>query len=450
MLAYAALPEASLAQIDDLVHQKVSYTYVTSPDAGKSETQVISTIAAAGAYNGVVLSGSATQEFSRGYIRFQSNIGWTTWYPLQYLSTSTNELFLAGFRSETYRSDNPFELRFDGPGVITLHDVGVFDNRLDEDRMPAEGGKRGASLQSSSISALQAPRLIPRGEWGAEAFTGGEPIPLARPSYDRMTFHHAACCSASTYEQGIAQVKAIQDFHQDVRGWSDIGYHFVFDQSGRLYQGRPFLDDRTNLAQPPVLAQGAHVGGNNRGNIGVALLGCYHPPEGSGCVDQMSPALRDSVVAFYAFLSDEYGVSTDNLFGHRDQTATSCPGDNNYAQLPALRLDINDFVRTGGLPRPESFFIAENFPNPFLNSTTIRYFLEHEGFVRIKVYDPVGRLVTTLVDSYQEEDRWYTVEFTTDELGSGTYFYRIQVEGFAGIAYDETRPMVRFNYQTPE
>ena len=433
-----------MAQIDDLIQHRSEASFIESTGAGKAKSHRIGIAKSENSFNGLILAGSTSDDFSNGFVRFEDNGTWSPWYPLQYLETSTQDLFLAGYRSEVYRSDANVELLFEDTESVQIFDVGVFDNRLDEDRLPADGQKRSTSLKQQT-NALAGPDLIPRSEWGADPFTGGEPIPLARPSYDRMTFHHAACCSASTYAQGLAQVKAIQNFHQDVRGWSDIGYHFVFDQSGRLYQGRPFLDNSTNLSQPPLLAQGAHVGGNNRGNIGVALLGCYHPPEGSTCLDEMSPALRDSVVAFYAYLSDEYGVSTENLLGHRDQTATSCPGDHNYAQLPALRLDINDFVRNGGLPKPDSYFIAENFPNPFVSTTTIRYFLENEGFVRLTVHDTAGRLVTNLVDSFQDADRWYTVEFDAGNLGAGIYFYRIQVDGFAGIVFDETRPMVRFN-----
>ena len=436
------LPTEAVAQVDDLVMAKVEVEFIKTTTAGKTISYAFAVPQLLHDYNGIILSGSATGNYKQGFVRFLDDATWTEWQPLKYLSTSTENFVLAGFRSNNYRSGNAFELRFDLPGgtTVDITEIGVFDNRLDDDQLNANKSNQPVQIQRSTAT-ISPPTLIARGTWGADDFIGN-PIPLANPGYNRMTFHHAACCSASTYDEGIAQVKAIQDFHQEVRGWSDIGYHFIFDQSGRLYQGRPFLDNLTNLDQAPVLSQGAHVGGANTGNIGVSVLGCYHPPEGGSCVDVMSTALRDSLVTLYAYLSERYGVTTDNLFGHRDQSATSCPGDNNYALLPALRIEIDELILSGGQKRPESFFLAESFPNPFHASTTIRYYLDHEGIIRLKVYDATGRLVSTLVDTYQEADRWYTAVFDAGNLSNGTYFCRIQVEGFSDVVFDQTQPLV--------
>ena len=528
------------AQIDDLVHARVAMQQSGTQTAGKRATHSFSATltpdtAFLAEYNGLVLSGTATGDFEAGYVRFLENGAWSTWHPLEYLQTSTPAFFMAGYRSDIYRPGTPFELRFDtAPDQqIDIFEAGVFSNRRDEDHaLPPNIRNEAAPRLPDSPATIRPPTLIPRGAWGAESFVG-TPVPLARPTYNRMTLHHAACCAASTYEEGLVQVKAIQDFHQDVRGWSDIGYHFLFDQSGRVYQGRPFLDNRINLASPPQLAMGAHVGGANTGNIGVSLLGCYHPPEGSNCVDEMSPALRDSVVTLYAYLSERYGVTTPNLLGHRDQTATSCPGDNNYVLLPALRTEIDELILTGNAPiafasltadrsedgviqlswafteiidvaayridreseaevvtvyesvtldeagatvdagvageetvqyalyaissegveqrlalamaqleAPNEIVLGQNFPNPFSARSTIRYYVDQEGIVRINVYDISGRQVRALVNTYQEGDQWYTVEFDAGTLAQGMYYYRMQVEGFASIVFDETRAML--------
>ncbi len=357
------LPSPVAAQIDDLVQSRVDIQLTSTQTAAKTTAHLFSSTLADTEYNGVILAGTATGDFSKGYIRFQESGAWGDWQQLTYLSTSTEALFLAGYRSDTYRSGDAFELRFDTPpdAVIDVYDVGVFNNKRDDDAQPytpQPAQKSEPGQQISETATIRPPRLINRNAWGAEPFIG-DPVPLANPSYNRMTFHHAACCDATTYEEGLAQVKSIQDFHQDVRGWSDIGYHFLFDKQGRVYQGRPFMDNRTNLSSPPVLAMGAHVGGANTGNIGVSLLGCFHPPEGSNCQDEMSPALRDSVITLYAYLSERYRVSTTNLFGHRDQGTTSCPGDNNYALLPELRTQIDELVLSGNQPIAFASLTAE-------------------------------------------------------------------------------------------
>lgn len=351
LAAFLLLPKTGIAQVDDLVHQHIQMDAPVTTTAGKQATLTFTAPASAISYNGVIVTGSATGDFTRGFVRFEEAGGWSVWMPLTYLQTSTNERFMAGHRSDVYRSNAGFELRFDveAGNSVTITDAGTFDNRLDDEAYVLPHAEPAPRTTQPANQAIIPPSLIPRVEWGAASFVGS-PVPLANPGYNRMTFHHAACCGASTYEEGLASVKGIQDFHQNVRGWSDIGYHFIFDQSGRVYQGRPFLDNRTNLDRPPVLAQGAHVGGFNTGNIGVAVLGCYHPPEGGGCQDTMSPALRDSVVTMFAYLKEQYGVSTENLFGHRDQGSTSCPGDNNYTLLPALRTEIEALIVSGNQP----------------------------------------------------------------------------------------------------
>jgi hypothetical protein len=169
-----------------------------------------------------------------------------------------------------------------------------------------------------------------------------------------MTWHHAAGYSAETEEEGKAQMRAMQDLHQNVRGWSDIGYQFGIDRGGRLYQGRPFMDNSTSLNQVPVLAQGAHVGGANTGNIGVVIMGCYHPPEGSNCEQQITPEAFATYINLFAFLSERYGVQAQFIRGHRDFSQTACPGDNNYERIPELISRVSQVLITGNEPLGEA------------------------------------------------------------------------------------------------
>jgi hypothetical protein len=72
----------------------------------------------------------------------------------------------------------------------------------------------------------------------------------------------------------------------------------------------------------------------------------------------------------------------------------------------------------------------------------IRYYLEQDGVVSLAVYDARGRRVRSLVETYQEGDQWYAVGFEADRLASGSYYYRLRVEGFASIVFDETRSLM--------
>jgi pimeloyl-ACP methyl ester carboxylesterase len=84
---------------------------------------------------------------------------------------------------------------------------------------------------------------------------------------------------------------------------------------------------------------------------------------------------------------------------------------------------------------PREYILSQNYPNPFNAGTTIKYFLEKEGTVTIRVYDIMGRRIKTLVNAIQNTGE-HSVSWDAENYSSGTYFYRI----IAG-EYSETRKM---------
>jgi len=81
---------------------------------------------------------------------------------------------------------------------------------------------------------------------------------------------------------------------------------------------------------------------------------------------------------------------------------------------------------------PESFRLYQNYPNPFNPVTKINFALPKQGFVTIKIYDVLGREVRTLVNEVKTPGN-YIVEFNANELASGVYFYKIEVNGFSDV-----------------
>ncbi|NBC18705.1 MAG: T9SS type A sorting domain-containing protein [Bacteroidetes bacterium] len=533
VVASASAAHAQL--IGDVVHRIVPTVTTETEVAGKQQRVQYAGLAPGMAYDGIALQGVSSDPDLTGWARIQRADGdWTAWQPLYIVRSYTDDAFLAAYRGDEVVPATRFELRFDlsNEATLTLLAAGVFDTRKDEGTPPPDAAE--APDKTTQQYRIVPPDLHPRAEWNAEPFRG-TPIPLARPNYTRMTFHHAAGFGATTYQEGLEQVKRIQDFHQNGRGWSDIGYHFVLDESGRVYQGRPFGNETTRFEDGPPLVQGAHVGGANTGNIGVCMLGCYHPPASTSnfpCTDRMSDSMADSAAVMFAFLSERYSVEPSELYGHRDLGSTACPGDNNYnayiandrmedrveellvtgnAPLGAATLAATpdddgvvrlswEFLEDNGIigyriersytdttavlleasgvsadafvddtivrpgevtyrlvatnaagreqalavaqtdvPAPDSYALAYNFPNPFSTTTTIRYFLSQEGVATLEVYDQLGRRVATLADGFRDSDRWYVETFDASGLPSGTYYYRLQVEGFAGVAFQETR-----------
>lgn len=91
---------------------------------------------------------------------------------------------------------------------------------------------------------------------------------------------------------------------------------------------------------------------------------------------------------------------------------------------------------TPGNPLPRSFTLKQNYPNPFNPGTTITYQLPVHSMVTLKVYDVLGREVTTLVNGIQSPNN-YSVSFNGAGLSSGVYFYRLQTDSFT-----ETKRMI--------
>lgn len=149
------------------------------------------------------------------------------------------------------------------------------------------------------------PRIIKRGEWGAK---GAKSVSYAKwPTGVTLWVHHtegiepAPNASVETEKQVM---RGLQTFHQNTRGWSDIGYSYVIMPSGRIYEGRGYG------------IRGAHCPGHNN-EPSVAFAGSY-----------------DDHLPTKAALDAVYYVATitrsKTWRGHREGYSTSCPGDRLY------------------------------------------------------------------------------------------------------------------------
>ncbi|MDD5627951.1 MAG: peptidoglycan recognition family protein [Elusimicrobia bacterium] len=193
---------------------------------------------------------------------------------------------------------------------------------LDASAMEDEGGAAAAPRFAPASAAAAAgawpkPGILPRSAWGAQpARKPYEPMPA-----DRITVHHTESGRILDREEAADELLSIQSFHQRGRGWVDIGYHFIIDGAGRIWEGRP------------LAVIGAHVRDRNEGNLGISLMGDFHKPQRQ----KPTAAQLESLTALARWLASAYGIPAERILGHRDQDQTTCPGDNLYSRLGELR-----------------------------------------------------------------------------------------------------------------
>lgn len=141
--------------------------------------------------------------------------------------------------------------------------------------------------------------IVSREKWGA-APPRGVPVHVEWPRGVDFWVHHTDGPQDQT-------PRDIQAFHQNSRGWNDIGYGYLIDYEGVIYEGRGYE------------VHAAHSPGVNH-QPSVALIGDYSTVEPSDAMHRSVYLLRDHIAA-------------GRLRGHRENTATSCPGDAAYAKI---------------------------------------------------------------------------------------------------------------------
>jgi hypothetical protein len=217
------------------------------------------------------------------------------------------------------------------------------------------------------LSVANRPPIISREAWGADpAYLDWAP---EYAPVQRMVLHHTATAGGGN---PVAEVQAIYYYHAVTRGWGDIGYNYLVDPYGNIYEGRYGGDD----------VIGAHTARWNTGALGMALLGCYDLHD---CLTGQTPSASalDAIADLVAWTASRrvidprqqitfgnvYGDPALNLYrlaGHQDYSqyldgqwynATVCPGDTLYAELPVLQAEAwsripDDDVRFDGHNTP--------------------------------------------------------------------------------------------------
>jgi hypothetical protein len=320
---------------------------------------------------------------------------WTPWQPLRTEGAGGRRprstlLFVPASRLVQYRVPAPSP----APRLVFID---TLDGPSLADLAPRAAPPRLLSAESSTAAQASAPRpaIVSRPEWGAEEAWRWW-VPEYRVTHHLAVHHTGASTGAA---DPAAAVRSVYHYHAVVLQWGDVGYHYLVDWTGTIYEGR--------YGGPNVV--GGHIRGHNPGVEGIAALGNYDYTWPS---DSLEQALG-SLVAWRAEMLgiDPQGNSLldgdllPNLLGHRDAGQTDCPGRRLYLDLGAVRADARR--RIGYVPKLAveiEAFRAERSVVEAGDRLAITVTVRNQGTVPLLPAAGGGPVVAARAASYVESD----------------------------------------------
>jgi hypothetical protein len=215
----------------------------------------------------------------------------------------------------------------------------------------AQPAARVAGRLARRAQAGAPPAIIPRSAWGGDSVPPREP-----PIYGEVQIafvHHTVTANDYAPEESPGIVLAIARYHRNSQGWNDIGYQFLVDKYGQIFEGRAGGVDQAVV--------GAQAQGWNSTSTGIACLGDFtsiaQTPEGMDSLARLIgwklsvhgvPTTGEVTVVSAGGETNRYPAGTPVTFqrisGHRDGNNTSCPGNVLYTQLDQLRTAAAQFA----------------------------------------------------------------------------------------------------------
>lgn len=308
-------------------------------------------------------------------------------------------------------------------------------------------------------AAMDLPPIIPRSGWGADESLrfdagGHETWPAEFSPMQKAIVHHTA--GRNNDPNPAATIRAIYWAKTISRGFGDIGYNFLIDEAGHIYEGRHSRDygpsepvTGENLAGNVV--RGGHARNFNDGTVGISLLGNFQNR-------QPTTAARTALERLLAWKLERHGLSPlgqsvyrnpvlgntkllYNIAGHRNVNATACPGNTFYPTFPQLRQRVaNRIAATTGPDHdtdPPTVDSLTSLARDPTGSETIDFGLVFD--------EPVEGLDTTDFDVSGSSHGWsvtdvrggpegYTIEVSASHPNDGTVKLELVADAVTDLA----------------
>lgn len=166
------------------------------------------------------------------------------------------------------------------------------------------------------------------------------------PLVKLLVVHHTALQVSGDEREPVERMRALYEYHARNRGWGDIGYHYVIDENGQIYEGKSGGDN----------VVGGHVYCGNIGSVGIALMGNFE-------VEQPAQKQVQSLQWLLQFLGQKYQIDLNTelqfhgetvlpILGHGDLVDTACPG---YYITETLNTQIIKNVQSGNVDASVAF-----------------------------------------------------------------------------------------------
>lgn len=308
-----------------------------------------------------------------------------------------------------------------------------------------------------AAAAVDQPNILPRQAWGANEsyrFDGGghETWPAEFSPMQKAVVHHTA--GRNNDPNPAATIRAIYWAKAITRGFGDIGYNFLIDEAGHIYEGRhsrDYADGEPVTGEDLAgnVVRGGHAKNFNDGTVGIVLLGNFQHR-------QPTLAARNALERLLAWKLERHGLNPlgqsvyrnpvlgntktlYNISGHRNVNATACPGDTFYPTFPQLRQRvanrINGTTGSGNDNDPPTVDSLVSMATDPTGGETIDFgllFDEPVEGLEASDFDVSGSSHGWGVTDIRGGPEGYTVEVSADHPDNGT----VQLELAAGAVTD--------------